>query len=187
MVTSRLACAAAVFGALGASPSSAAAKRPVEAKPAVEAKRPAPAKPTSESDLSAIKALIATYVQAADAADPQLAATVWANSPAVSFVYPKGEERGWEAIKKNIYEKMMGETFSERKLTVKGIAVHSYGSNAAWAEFEREFAARFRKDGVPLTARGRETQVYRKTKNRWQLVHVHYSAMPVAEERQGGF
>ena len=36
-----------------------------------------------------------------------------------------------------------------------------------------------------IMTHGRETQVYRKMKGRWQLVHVHYSGMPGTEERRG--
>jgi len=58
-----------------------------------------------------------------------------------------------------------------------------YG-DSAWAEFYWDFAAKFKKDGSPLTTHGRETQVYRKTADGWRLVHVHYSGMPVVEKEK---
>ena len=80
----------------------------------------------------------------------------------------------------------MGETFSERKLSVKDLAVHVY-KDAAWAEFYWDFEAKFRKDGTPITSHGRESQVYMRRDGRWRLVHVHYSGMPVVPERDRGF
>jgi len=59
-----------------------------------------------------------------------------------------------------------------------------YGDTAR-AEFYWDFAAKFRKDGSPVTTHGRETQVYRKEQGRWRLVHVRCSGMPVTEARQG--
>jgi uncharacterized protein (TIGR02246 family) len=131
-----------------------------------------------------IRRLVARYAQAVDAADARLASEVWADSPDVSFIHPLGHEHGWEAIKTNVFEKLMGETFSERSLKVKDIQVHAYG-DAAWAEFYWDFTAKFRKDGAPIETHGRETQVYRKTDGRWRLVHVHYSGMPIAPGREG--
>jgi ketosteroid isomerase-like protein len=78
----------------------------------------------------------------------------------------------------------MGETFSERKLSVHDLSIHVFG-DSAWAEFHWDFAAKFRKDGSPLTTHGRETQLYHKIQGRWRLVHVHYSGMPGTAERQG--
>jgi ketosteroid isomerase-like protein len=78
----------------------------------------------------------------------------------------------------------MGGMFSERKLSTHDIAVQMLG-DCAIAEFYWDFVAKLRKDGSPLTTHGRETQVYRKTPDGWRLVHVHYSGMPVAAERQG--
>jgi ketosteroid isomerase-like protein len=158
--------------------SAAPAKAPKPPKAPAKAAAPKAAKPSPTSDIEDVKKLIEAYVQAANLAEPELAALVWAKSPAISFVHPKGREVGWEAIKTNVYEKMLGEMFSERKLTVDAVAVHSYGTNVIWAEFDWAFKATLRKDGAPLAARGRETQVYKKGKTRWELVHVHYSVVP---------
>jgi len=57
--------------------------------------------------------------------------------------------------------------------------------DAAWVEFYWAFVAKLRTDGTALTTHGRESQVYRKSGGRWRLVHVHYSGMPVTEERRG--
>jgi len=131
-----------------------------------------------------IKSLITRYAKSVDGADTDLASQVWWDSPQVSFIHPLGHEHGFEQIKENVYKKLMGGMFSERKLSFHGVAVQVLG-DAAVAEFYWDFAAKFRKDGSPITTHGRETQVYRKTQDGWRLVHVHYSGMPVAGERQG--
>ena len=62
------------------------------------------------------------------------------------------------------------------------VAVQVYG-NSAWVEFDRDFVAKFRKDRSPITTHGRETHV--KMPDGWRLVRVHYSGMPVTQERLG--
>jgi Xaa-Pro aminopeptidase len=133
---------------------------------------------------AAVKSLIAKYAKSIDDADIALAAEVWLDSPYVSFIHPLGHEHGFEQIKQNVYKHLMGETFSERKLSVHDVTVHLYG-DAAQSEFYWDFVAKFRKDGAPITTHGRETQLYQKIQGRWRLVHVHYSGMPVTGERQG--
>jgi Xaa-Pro aminopeptidase len=135
-------------------------------------------------DSGAIQSLIEKYAKSIDEADTTLAAQVWLDSPDVSFIHPLGHEHGFEQIKQNVYMRLMGETFSERKLNVHDVSVHVYG-DAALAEFYWDFAAKFRKDGSPLTTHGRETQLYRKEQGAWRLVHVHYSGMPPTAQRQG--
>ncbi len=131
-----------------------------------------------------IKSLIAKYAKSVSDADTDLASQIWWNSPEASFIHPLGHEHGFEQIKENVYRRLMGGMFSERKLSVQDVAVQMLG-DAAVAEFYWDFAAKFRKDGSPIATHGRETQVYRKTTDGWRLVHVHYSGMPVAADRQG--
>ncbi len=138
----------------------------------------------TSADIAVIRNLIEKYAKSVDAADTALAGEVWLDSPDVSFIHPLGHEHGFEQIKQNVYTRLMGEMFSERKLSVHDVSVHVYG-DAAWAEFYWDFVARARKDGSPLTTHGRETQLYQKIQGRWRLVHVHYSGMPVTAERQG--
>lgn len=137
---------------------------------------------TAEGD--EIKRIIGTYAKSIYEANTALASQIWWDSPDVSFIHPQGHEHGFEQIKQNVYKHLMGDTFSERKLTIHDISVHVY-EDAAWAEFYWDFVAKFRKDGSPVMTHGRETQVYRKAPDGWRLVHVHYSGMPVTEERKG--
>jgi ketosteroid isomerase-like protein len=138
----------------------------------------------TSTDIPDIRSLIEKYAKSVDGADTNLAAQVWLDSPDVSFIHPLGYEHGFEQIKQNVYTRLMGETFSERKLSVHDVSIHVFG-DAARAEFYWDFAAKFRKDGSPLTTHGRETQLYQREQGRWRLVHVHYSGMPVTGGRQG--
>ena len=79
---------------------------------------------------------------------------------------------------KGIYT-FFGSAFSERKLTVRDVSVHVKGKTA-WVEFYWHFVAKQRKDGSAVQTDGRETQIYERAGNRWQLVHVHYSGPAVA-------
>jgi hypothetical protein len=85
---------------------------------------------------AAIKQLIAKYADAVNAepVDLGLASQVWLNSPDVSLIYPLGEERGWEQVKRNFYENTMEALFSDRKLTPRDITVRAY-DDLTWVEF----------------------------------------------------
>lgn len=83
------------------------------------------------------------------------------DSPEVTFIHPLGHEHGFEQIKANVYKRLMGGMFSERKLSPRDISIHVHG-DSAWAEFYWDFAARRRADNSPITTHGRETQVYWK-------------------------
>ncbi|HXX22995.1 MAG TPA: nuclear transport factor 2 family protein [Terriglobia bacterium] len=136
------------------------------------------------TDAKAIKALIAKYALSIGEADTGLASQIWLDSPEVSFIHPLGHEHGLDQIKDDVYRHLMGDTFSERRLSTHDFAVHLHG-DSAWAEFYWDFTAKYRKNGSTVTTHGRETQVYWKEQGRWRLVHVHYSAMPVTEQRKG--
>ncbi len=136
------------------------------------------------TDIDSIQHLIADYAKAVDTADLKLVAQIWSNSPEVSFIHPLGHERGLDEVEQNVFRHLMGETFSERTLTIKDVSIHTYG-DTAWAEFYWDFNAKFRKDGAALATKGRETQIYHKEQGRWRLVHVHYSGMPVTPGQSG--
>jgi ketosteroid isomerase-like protein len=137
---------------------------------------------SSKSDEQEIRQLVARYTKSVGDADTTVAAQVWLDSPDVSFIHPLGHEHGFDQIKQNFYKHLIGDTFSERKLSPRDLTVHVHG-DSAWVEFYWDFNAKFRKDGSPVATHGRETQVYWKTKGGWRLVHVHYSGIPVIAER----
>ena len=138
-----------------------------------------PSSVDSAADTDAIRSLIRKYAQSVDTADPALGAQVWSDAPEDSFINPMMDEHGWPQIKADVYEKVMGGMFSERKLTPRDIVIHVYG-DSAWVEFAWHFEATSRKDGSHVVTAGHETQIYRKTPGRgWALVHVHYSGAPM--------
>ena len=138
----------------------------------------------AESDVRAIGRLIITYATSIDHADTQLADQLFSNAPEVSFIHPRGEERGRAAIEANLYRTLMGGTFSERKLSPNGVSIHVYG-DTAWSEFKWDFVAKVRKDGSSFHSQGRETQIYRREGGQWRIVHVHYSGAAVTGELRG--
>jgi len=139
----------------------------------------APAAP-AQLDTEQIRSLIRNYERSISAADTALAAQIWSTTPDVTFIHPMGHEHGWDEIRRNVYEKLMGGLFSERKLTASDISIHVY-SDAAWAEFNWVFVAKQRSDGAPVRTEGRETQIYRRTDRGWRIVHIHYSGPAVAQ------
>ncbi len=129
-------------------------------------------------DVEAIHHLVERYLQAVDTVDLSILSQIWSHSSEVSFIYPLGEEHGFDAIEHNVFQNVMGGMFSTRDLQTRGVTVHVNGS-AAWSEFHWTFHATMRKNGSAVTTRGVETQIYRKEAGRWRLIHVHYS-----EDRQ---
>ena len=129
-----------------------------------------------------IKQLISMYAKAADEADPTLASRIWCDSSEDSLINPVGRWHGLEQIM-GFYRHDIGEMYSVRDLEISEVSVQVY-SDAAWAEFNWNFSAKRRKEGLSVSFRGMETQIYRKNHDRWCLVHVHYSALP-AEKKAG--
>ena len=103
-----------------------------------------------------IEQCIDMYRRSIEKADVSLAAEVWAETPEVSLIHPRGHEHGWEAVKANFYEKVMGTLFSERRLDVHDVRVHPY-PEAAVAEFYWDFTATVRADGSARRTQGRES------------------------------
>ena len=138
----------------------------------------------SDSDISAIREVVAKYARSIDAADVRLAEEIWRTDGDVVFIHPRGTEYGWEAIKANFYGKTMGDMFTKRELKPRDLSVAVFGDMAV-VVFMWEFHATCRADGAPLVTEGRETQVMRKTGGKWRIAHVQYSNMPVTGDKQG--
>jgi ketosteroid isomerase-like protein len=125
-------------------------------------------------DVMAIHHLIDQYTKAVDTVDLKLLSEIWSHSPEVSFIYPLGEEHGFDAIEQHVFQDVMGGMFSARDLETRGVMIYVSG-DTGWSEFHWTFHATMRKDGSAVTAHGVETQVYRRESGKWRLVHVHYS------------
>lgn len=141
--------------------------------------RMAASQSTAEPDVQFIQNLIAEYASAADHADAALASQIWSHSPDASFIYPEGHAHGVAETTDDVYRHAMGDTFSQRKLTIHSPSIHVYG-DTAWSEFYWDFHANFRSSGAPFESKGRETQIYQKQEGHWFIIHVHYSGMPAA-------
>jgi ketosteroid isomerase-like protein len=129
-------------------------------------------------DVGASHHLIDRYTKAVNTLDLNLLSQIWSHSPEVSFIYPLGEEHGFDSIERHLFEDVMGGMFSARVLETQNVRVYVNG-NMAWSEFHWVFHATVRKDGSAVATHGVETQIYRKEAGEWRLVHVHYS-----EDRQ---
>lgn len=128
-------------------------------------------------DVKAIHALIDRYTKAVDTVNTNELSQIWSHAPEVTFVYPLGEERGYAAIEQHVFKDAMGGMFTARDLQPGAPAIHVTG-DSAWSEFHWVFHATARKDGSAVVTHGVETQIYRKEKGTWRIVHVHYSADP---------
>ena len=125
---------------------------------------------------------IRQYEQSIDRADTILAAKLWSKGDEISFINPRSTEYGWSGIK-NIY-KMFADNFTDRKLHGFDEKVTVYG-DVAWLTFEWIFDATFKSNNQKIQTKGRETQIWRKEKGIWKLIHVHYSGLPVTGQGQG--
>lgn len=122
-----------------------------------------------------LRNLMNAYAEAVNKADAQLGAQVWCGSEEDSLTNPTGRWEGTQQIKA-LYA-LLRDSYSERKLTFDTVSIHSYG-DFAWTEFIGDFAAKQRKDGTPFSFHAAETQIYRKSHDKWCLVHVQYSTFP---------
>jgi len=129
----------------------------------------------ADDDHDQIAALIRKYAASVDAADPKLASEVWSDSPDVSFIHPLGWEHSAAQVRQDVYQRIMGGMFSERKLEPRDPAIHVY-RQTAWSEFTWTFTAKRADNGSVVHESGRETQIYRKEPAGWRIVHVHYSS-----------
>jgi ketosteroid isomerase-like protein len=143
----------------------------------------AAAQAKSPADENALHELLDNYAQSIDTIDPQLADRIWSHDPEVSFIHPRGTEKGFEQILNNFYKDTMG-TFSQRELTLESPVVHVYG-DSGWSEMTWTFHATVKDGGQRITTTGRETQIYHKEKGVWRIVHVHYSGPPITAKLKG--
>src|SRR6202051_5340993 len=97
-------------------------------------------------DIAAIHHLIEQYAKAVDTVDLKLLSQIWSHSPEVSFIYPLGEEHGFDAIEQQVFQNLMGGMFSARDLETHGVAIHVNG-HAGWSEFHWIFVGAWGKEG----------------------------------------
>jgi ketosteroid isomerase-like protein len=137
-----------------------------------------------ETDKKAIQTVIEDYKKSINEADTLLAKKFWLTTEEVSFIHPRGHQKGWNSIRTGIYE-MFGSRFSKRDLKSYNESITLYGDMAV-VEFYWVFDAIFSgANSGPMQSKGRETQVLKRFGSDWKIVHIHYSSMPATGERQG--
>ena len=140
-----------------------------------------------EQDEACIAGLVDAYFRSVISLDLDLASSVWLTSPDVSFVHPRGHERGWDEVVRNFYVATMGAHFSERTLKPVGpVKIRQFGPDTAVVEFDWDFVAKRAENGELLHTTGRESQVFARLPGLgWRLVHVHYSGPAIKGANQG--
>lgn len=147
---------------------------------AQEAAAPVHAEREAEAEIAAV---LESYARATNELDLALAEEIWSQEPGVSFIHPRGHQRGWSEIRQNFYVDTMGR-LPKRRLEIGDFEVHVLTDDAAWCDFYWTFEASL-PDGTPINSAGRETQIFRRENGVWQIRHVHYSGMPTQEEGEG--
>ena len=79
------------------------------------------------SDIKAIHQLLGQYLKAVDTVDLNLLSQIWSHSSESSFIYPLGEEHGFDAIEQHVFKEVMGGMFSARDLQTRDLIVHVNG------------------------------------------------------------
>lgn len=138
---------------------------------------------SARADEAAIRAVIERYRASVETLDPAIIDTLWLHNEQVTFIHPRGHERGWNGVWRQFYQGTMG-LFSQRKFDVRDVQVFQHGS-VAYVEFYWDFVATLKTGGEPLHTEGRENQLLVRTPSGWRISNVHYSGMPVTGERQG--
>lgn len=127
------------------------------------------------------------YLETIDDCEIEAIEDLWLPSPDVSFIHPRGHERGFDEVARNFYGETMGATFVKRTLSIVGEpAIHLFGTTFAVVEFDWDFVATRRANGAELHSTGRESHVYGHVDDHgWRLLHVHYSGPAVTGTDQG--
>lgn len=127
-----------------------------------------------DTDVNAVEAIVDAYIRTINDGDLELVSKIWSHDKRVSFIGPQGRFQGYEEVRDKLVAGFKN-GFAKRNLQKDELTIIIEGK-AAWAEFTWKFEAE-RNDGSKHTARGRETQIFRKEKDGWKLVHIHYSGV----------
>lgn len=141
----------------------------------------------NKTEKEKILSMVELYCQSAiHAEDLSIAEKVWAQTPDVTFIHPRGHEKGWEEVKQNFYINTMVGNCDNRHLQVIGTPHVVFYGDTAVVEFYWEFSTVFKHNQIAVTTTGRESQVYAKIPELgWRLLQVHYSGEPVTGQGEG--
>ena len=128
----------------------------------------------SQSEREAVEAIVDAYIKTINDGDLELVGKIWSHDERASFIGPQGRFSGYEEVRDKLVMSFKN-GFAKRNLRKDELIIVIEGKSA-WAEFTWTFDSES-KDGNKRTSRGRETQIFRKEKDGWKLMHIHYSGM----------
>ena len=128
----------------------------------------------SESERKAVEAIVDAYIKTINDGDLELVGKIWSHDELASFIGPQGRFSGYEEVRDKLVMSFKN-GFTKRNLRKDELIIVIEGKSA-WAEFTWTFDS-VGKDGTERTSRGRETQIFRKEKDGWKLMHIHYSGI----------
>ena len=129
----------------------------------------------SQADTDAVRAAVDAEVAAINARDLDALGRVWSQADDILLydLTPPGHFHGWPAIAhtyKDFFERV-----AEPKLTVEGLEVR-VGGDLATATYGWSMSGML--DGRALSDAGHATEIYRREKAGWRLLHAHVSTGP---------
>lgn len=128
----------------------------------------------SESERKAVEAIVDAYIKTINDGDLELVDKIWSHDELASFIGPQGRFSGYEEVRDKLVMSFKN-GYAKRNLRKDELIIVIEGKSA-WAEFTWTFDS-VGKDGTERTSRGRETQIFRKEKDGWKLMHIHYSGI----------
>ena len=128
----------------------------------------------SESERKAVEAIVDAYIKTINDGDLELVGKIWSHDELASFIGSQGRFSGYEEVRDKLVMSFKN-GFAKRNLRKDELIIVIEGKSA-WAEFTWTFDS-VGKDGTERTSRGRETQIFRKEKDGWKLMHIHYSGI----------
>lgn len=129
----------------------------------------------SEADAGAVRAAVEAEVAAINARDLEALGRVWSQGDDILLydIAPPGHFHGWPAIA-HTYKEFFAR-LSEPKLVVEGLEVRVRGELAT-ATYGWSMSGAI--DGRPLSDAGHTTEIWRREKEGWRLMHAHVSTAP---------
>jgi ketosteroid isomerase-like protein len=129
-------------------------------------------------DRADVQKVFERYLQSVKGADLAIASDIWSHTADVIVVTPFGRFAGWDSVQQRLYVDFLQKMFAERNLEPANVAMGVAG-DAAWLTFDWTFTGKMA-NGQPISSKGWESHVYRRTREGWRIVQLHYSVPPPA-------
>src|SRR6185436_7145346 len=129
----------------------------------------------SQADNDAVRAAVDAEVAAINARDLEALGRVWSQGDDILLydIAPPGHFHGWPAIA-HTYTDFFAR-LSDPKMAIEGLEVR-VGGDLATATYGWSMSGTI--DGRPLSDAGHATEVWRRGKIGWRLMHAHVSTAP---------